>query len=328
MALPLISIIVPVFNSEKYLERCLSSIKDQTYKNLEIIVIDDGSTDGSLQIINDFQTIDNRFIVINQNNKGPGSARNKGLQIAKGDYLAFVDSDDWIDLDMIHIMYDALKINKCDIAVCKLKQVYNQTIVYNKKKYKSQVLDKTSSLRNLLTVDWGFYSCNKMFKASLLNNIRYPEGVYFEDIRMIYKPFCRSEKNVFISEGLYFYTQRADSTTRTNSPSKMKNEIEAFEKLWKEPEFNNLKKELSAIFLTALIKIGSKIKSNNVIISKKEVVNKISVYCQDKYLNKKDKIRKRVFLYLPGVYKIRYIISNVISNNLGFIKNIYLKYNK
>ena len=117
----LVSIVVPIYNVDKYLEECIESLKNQTYKNVEIILINDGSTDNSEQICRKEERQDNRIVFINKNNGGSASAKNVGLEIAKGDYISFVDSDDFIELDMIEYMVNTIKKYNADIVQCKLR---------------------------------------------------------------------------------------------------------------------------------------------------------------------------------------------------------------
>lgn len=117
-ALPLISIIVPVYNVKDYVEKCLDSICGQTYKNLEIVVVDDGSTDGSGEICDTYAQKDPRVKVIHRENRGVSAVRNEGLDIALGEYIGFVDGDDWIDSDMYEFLYELLIVNEADISVC------------------------------------------------------------------------------------------------------------------------------------------------------------------------------------------------------------------
>ena len=140
--LPLISIIIPVYNVNEYLEKCLCSVCGQTYKNLEIIVVDDGSTDGSGEICDMFAETDSRIKVIHQVNKGQSCARNEGLTIARGEYIGFVDSDDWIDPDMYEFLYHLLVDNDADISVC---AHYIETTTRTKVRYSSGTLTSFSS---------------------------------------------------------------------------------------------------------------------------------------------------------------------------------------
>ena len=128
---PEISIIIPIYNCEKYLSRCLDSIINQTFTNIEIICINDGSTDSSLKILQDYKTKDPRIIIINQNNQKLGAARNRGLEIQKGNYITFIDSDDWIDNDYLEKLYNAIKTHNADCAIsCVMKNRQNNTSYY------------------------------------------------------------------------------------------------------------------------------------------------------------------------------------------------------
>ena len=124
---PLISVIVPVYNVEKYLRKCLESIINQTYKNLQIILVNDGSTDSSLSICKEYENIDNRIIVIDKENEGPAIARNVGLDSADGDFIAFVDSDDWILENMYEVLLEKQAIHNADMTVCGKLNYYEKT---------------------------------------------------------------------------------------------------------------------------------------------------------------------------------------------------------
>ena len=137
----LISIIVPIYNVDKYLEECIESLRNQTYKNLEIILINDGSTDNSEQIFRHEAKQDNRIVFINKKNGGSASAKNEGLKIAKGDYIAFVDSDDFIELDMIEYMVNTIKKYNADIVQCKLRDYYTNTIAFKQQEINEKSMD-------------------------------------------------------------------------------------------------------------------------------------------------------------------------------------------
>ncbi len=219
----LISIIVPVYKTESYLAKCLNSIINQTYKNLEIILIDDGSPDHCGKICDEFSTRDPRIKVIHQPNEGISAARNAGLKIASGEYIGFVDSDDWIDDDMFEILFNGISKYDAQIAICgyyyaggnKHKEVKEKdTTLYNRK----------DALRNLLH-DETFTShvWNKLFKKELFEGIYFPYGRCFEDIAIAYKLFEKAEKIVFLNSSKYYYLRRGDSIT---SAGKIQNEMD------------------------------------------------------------------------------------------------------
>ena len=212
---PLISVIVPVYNVEKYLDRCVESIVNQTYKNLEIILVDDGSTDNCPQKCDDWAKKDNRIIVIHKENGGLSDARNIGMQTAKGEYIGFVDSDDFLDERMYQIMFDIILQTHSDVAECKWTSFYKTSeIVYAGEgniKRKFEVFDTESALRELiLEKKLKQTVVNKLYKKTSIN-VQFPKGRINEDDFWTYKVFGNSQKIVYIDIVLYFYYQRINS---------------------------------------------------------------------------------------------------------------------
>ncbi len=210
----LISIIVPIYNMGPYLERCLDSIVNQTYKNLEIILVDDGSTDGSGAICDRYAEKDGRIIVIHKKNEGPSDARNKGINLAKGDFIAFVDGDDYIAPDMYEALYKYMKgdvgiscCGTCNIGL-RDKKVANKT--------KGAVAYRTEeALEELLKGELlCFSACDKLFRRNIIGNIRFPKGRLCEDLPFTYQVIKRSNKVVNIGEVKYFYCYREDSRSK------------------------------------------------------------------------------------------------------------------
>jgi len=211
----LISIIVPIYNVERYLEKCVRSIINQTYKNIEIILINDGSKDNSAAICDEFLKQDDRIIVIHKENEGLSEARNVGLSVAKGKYVGFIDSDDYIEKDMFERMYNNLKRFNVDISICNMveenedgKKIYyyidNNTgiVEFNKiEALKGLIIDK------MITN----HACNKLYKKELFNNIKYPYKRKMEDMATTYKIFDVANKVVVDSSVGYHYIQRKDS---------------------------------------------------------------------------------------------------------------------
>lgn len=206
-----ISIIIPVYNTEKYLEKCLDSIIDQTYSNLEILIIDDGSNDGSSKIYNKFKMKDKRIKVIYKKNGGLSEARNVGIDHATGLYICFVDSDDYIENNYIQKMYYQLINHDADICCC------GKVVEYpNKKIYKNTnrdlVVDSVEALKLYFQkIEIDNSAVDKLFKMELFKKIRFPVGRYFEDIGTIYKVFSISKTIVHIKDPLYHYVMRNGS---------------------------------------------------------------------------------------------------------------------
>lgn len=214
----LISVIVPVYNVEEVLNRCIKSIVMQTYTNLEIILVDDGSEDRSGMICDEWAEKDCRVKVIHKKNGGLSSARNYGLDLAKGNYLGFVDSDDYIALDM----YESLIINmdkNIDISCCGTVSLYPErlkqhSLIYNKAPKKT-VLTNGEAIKELLLLRYlSFSACNKLFKREIFNDIRFPVGKICEDLPAIYEAVKKSKNVVNIGQAKYFYCYRDDSISR------------------------------------------------------------------------------------------------------------------
>lgn len=211
---PLISIIVPVYNVAEYLTRCLDSIVAQTYCTLDIILIDDGSADHSGDICDQYALTDSRIRVIHQPNGGQSSARNAGLDVAKGEYIAFVDSDDAVSTDYIEMMYRNLIDYDADISeVAFTKCVDFQTIVSDTTschtyQYSSEeAIEATLYQMKLDTGVWG-----KLFKRQLFDDIRFTVGVLYEDLEIIPRLYAKCDKIVWIDMQLYYYTTRNNSS--------------------------------------------------------------------------------------------------------------------
>lgn len=208
-----VSIIIPVYNSGKYLETCLNSILAQTYKNLEIIIINDGSTDNSPEIIENYEKDDSRIKVITQKNQGLSASRNNGLKKATGDYVTFVDSDDEIELTMIGDMLEKLKETNSDIAVCSFKEKFSDGKIKNfNKNYPEKILTKKEALSSMLKEEGFMVSTTmKLFPKSYFKNVEFPIGKLHEDVGTTYKLIMKAEKIVFLPNEYYIYNHHEDS---------------------------------------------------------------------------------------------------------------------
>lgn len=215
---PLISVIVPIYNVEKYLGTCIESILNQSYKNLEIILINDGSPDDCQKICEEYQQMDARIILINKKNGGLSSARNAGLKIAKGQLIVCVDSDDWIHKDMIQIMYDNLEKYDADMSVCnfeikeangrKCSKTFSQNI---------EVLDREQAMQYAILPEkyYGF-AWNKMYKKSILQDMLYDEAIRKgEDSPFTCEYISKCKKTIYQDIALYYYRQDTVSITRS-----------------------------------------------------------------------------------------------------------------
>lgn len=220
----LISIIVPVYNVEKYLPKCLNSIINQTYKNIEIILIDDGSTDKSSCICDEYRLKDDRIKVIHQSNRGVSFARRVGFIKSKGNMIIFIDSDDYISEMMIEVMYNTMISENADIVICKDVNVNNGKNNIRKWPDKNCILKREDALKYIACDKLKSFFCNKMFKKKIVNENDFILNVRFEDFLCMPQIFNRIEKSVAIIEPLYFYVRHQESFTYSN-----KNPMKFFE---------------------------------------------------------------------------------------------------
>lgn len=209
----LISIIVPVYKVESYINRCVDSILRQTYIKLEIILVDDGSPDRCGEICDKYAEQDNRIKVVHKKNGGLSDARNVGIDISHGDYISFIDSDDWIHDDYIEKLYQLLKKTDADISVCNFMKTETETFenkITNQKIYEYSNIEAIGQLTDRfylqMTTSWG-----KLYKKNLFDDTRFPIGRIHEDEFTTYKTIFKSKKIVLTTAQLYYYWQREDS---------------------------------------------------------------------------------------------------------------------
>jgi exopolysaccharide biosynthesis protein, sugar transferase len=217
----LVSIILPVYNVEKFIEICLDSIHQQTYSNFEVIIVNDGSTDSSIDYCKQICNQDSRFSIINKANGGLSDARNVGIDSANGEYIIFVDSDDFISMDMVSHLVSCLEETDSDIAICDPVHYYSDRIYRDLNIFSSasdiKIFDKIDALcemlyqKSFLVSAWG-----KIYKRALFEEIRFPIGKLFEDSAVMYLLFEKCQKIVYSNAKLYAYVHRDNSITTTN----------------------------------------------------------------------------------------------------------------
>ena len=208
-----ISVIVPVYNVENYLRRCVDSIINQTYKNLEIILVDDGSPDNCPVICDEYAQRDSRIKVIHKENGGLSDARNVGIDIASGDYLMFVDSDDYISEKMCGILYERLRSSNADMSICGVERIYPDGRNSDYSNIEDALLTRDDFFDKMegkcgwcWVVAW-----NKLYKKSIFDGLCYPVGKLYEDDFIIHKLLYKIEKISAVADHMYYYVQRADS---------------------------------------------------------------------------------------------------------------------
>ena len=303
-----VSIIIPVYNTEKYLKECLDSIINQNTKyKYEIIAINDGSKDNSLKILKEYEK---DIIIIDKENTGPGDSRNIAIEKSKGNYLLFVDSDDYVSENFVEIMTNEIIKNEASIVICDMYRKEGDTISYLSKGKKG--IYEKGNINEVLLME--FHSCNKIFERQLLINNPYPKGMFYEDVVAISGAIIDAERTVKINEALYYYRRVTSSTTniinKTNSDL-----FKAIKMIEKKFTDNGYKDEIEflnidGLLVDVLIKL---IKANRDMKEIKEIVsfveNKYPKWYKNKYL-KEERFLKRLYLYC--LRKRLYFIINLI----------------
>lgn len=219
--MPKISVILPAYNAEKYIRKAIERVLTQTFSDFELIVVNDGSCDDTLNIINDFT--DERIKIIDQNNAGPGAARNSGLKMASGEYVMFLDSDDWYLPDALQAAYDEISSKKCDISIFQIikfdGEKYSQNSWFNLDNFPEGFEDRVFNpheCRDFL-FDISVSACQKIFKRKFLLDTEagFPEGIYFEDMPFFFYTFLKAERISILKRHLYVRFKHEGSITES-----------------------------------------------------------------------------------------------------------------
>lgn len=261
---PLISVIIPIYKVEQYLKRCVDSVLNQTYTNLEIILVDDGSPDSCPKICDDYATLDSRVKVIHKKNGGLSSARNAGLNICKGEYIAFVDSDDFVSNYFVDFLYKAVVDNHVNISVAEYRSFNENEELIDENKPDDYAAEK-QSLEEMMSRYSSIYahdsmltivSWNKLYKVDLFDEIRFPEGKLYEDAATTYKILNRCDEIAFVKNPLYYYLLRRNSIS--GNEKFIEKTLDYLDALKMSNEFFlEQRKELLASFIVPqLLKIG------------------------------------------------------------------------
>ncbi len=220
---PLISVIVPIYNVSQYLDRCIKSILSQSYQNLNIVLVDDGSTDGSGELCDKYACEDSRIQVIHKSYGGVSDARNAGIRAAIGEYFCFVDSDDYVTDDYVSYLYDLIEQYECRISICGTIVVLGNGKTLGTDSCKTEVITSRECIERIfydegITVStWG-----KMYQRNLFDGVEFPVGKLFEDAAITYKPILKCERVAVGAGAKYFYAIRHNSiVTSSFNPSKI-----------------------------------------------------------------------------------------------------------
>lgn len=215
-----ISIIVPVYNVKKYVEKCIQSLINQSYKNIEIILVDDGSNDRSNKIIDEYAKVDSRILTIHQKNKGVSAARNAGLKVATGEYVGFVDPDDYVDYQMYETMLKKIELNMSDLAVCGFSKVTELSDKEEIFEIKDELLSPKKCVEDLFDFRGGYAIkpsvWNKLFRRDKIGDLKFDENIGIsEDLKFVVQYILKCNSIVYVKQAFYKNLQRDGSITRS-----------------------------------------------------------------------------------------------------------------
>lgn len=220
---PLVSVIMPMYNVEEYVEKALNSLQKQTYKNIEILVINDGSTDNSLNIANAYASKDNRIKILSKINGGVSSARNLGLKASTGEYITFVDPDDWVENNYVEHLYNVLTESQAELSICSFISHKPKKIKVKQKKLKIEAFSPNEAIREFLLANTLFpgIAC-KLLKRDLVEGMSFDENIFYaEDSQFMYEYTRKCSKIVASNQKLYHYIKRSSSITHMRFNSKL-----------------------------------------------------------------------------------------------------------
>ena len=209
--MPELSVIVPVYKAEKYIHKCVDSILDQTFKDFELLLVDDGSPDQCGMICDAYATQDPRVKVIHKPNGGVSEARNVGLNRSQGNYISFIDPDDWVEPDMFQDTIAFCAKNRVDIVCFEVCEVRNNRKRFHYRFNEDRVFEAKDALEKMLTDIIDNSPCNKIYKKTVWKDVRFPVGRRFEDVATIYKTFFKAEKIGYIKKYFYYYLKHEGS---------------------------------------------------------------------------------------------------------------------
>lgn len=311
-----ISVIVPVYNCEKYLRKCISGILNQSFKELELILIDDGSTDSSGDICDEFAKSDNRVVVRHKENGGICSARNLGLDIARGEYIGFSDCDDLMNKYMYERLYEAAIKEQADIAFCYCKTFFEDNISceeLNKVNFKT--IDKEFIYRNLYgqgDVDYQYMVVwNKLINRKLFNNIRFDDNGA-EDLSVMNRVFNLSSNIILTEVPLYFWRQHNSSVSHRKFNKRDILVLETYVNCYKYLK-DNLQEKIANMCINKWVKVAlntrynsknSDFKSEAIQIVNKQFEEYYNVFLKSKYIPIKDKFIFSIFRFIPFTYDL------------------------
>lgn len=323
----LFSIIVPVYNVEAYLPKCVDSILNQTYKNFELILVDDGSPDNSGKMCDEYAKKDSRVKVVHKENGGLSSARNAGIDCTNGEFLLFVDSDDFIENNTLEILYKKIIETDCDIVCFNIYEYRNERIAGF---VDNGVLNRLEAERKHIMTNPS--SCRRIYRTELFtkNDIRFKEGIIYEDLALIPALSNFTSKISFVDDKLYYYVLRENSIMRTDKFKENRDDkfkaLESLENIFiKNSNYDKYKEELEYVYIkhllivytTEIVRYGKEIYKPRIERALEVINNKFPNWFKNKYL-KLEPIQTRVYLTILK-WKV-YLLIVLINKVFDYIK--------
>jgi exopolysaccharide biosynthesis predicted pyruvyltransferase EpsI/glycosyltransferase involved in cell wall biosynthesis len=329
-----ITIIIPVYRVEAFLRKCIESVIEQTYDHLEIILVDDGSPDNCPSICDEYARLDQRIKVIHQKNGGISAARNAGIELASGDYIAFVDSDDWVERDMYEVLYEKARALDADITICgyyivkenkiSLSCVIEEDIVYSMEEALGELLQDTK-VRNYL---W-----NKLYKRDLFTRIRFPVAAAYEDMAAMYQLFVLANRIALIDEYKYYYSYRKEGLSKQSAFRYGYDLFKAARDRYDDlrtvlPKYENEMLQYAVAFALSAYNKSLKEKLSNQEKGKRdEILNFIQEYNKEltnhHHLSKVNKVSVRLIGKYGRIYRVMYFVYSCFRETIE--KHIFLK---
>lgn len=302
-----VSVIIPVYNVEKYIKKCLDSLINQTLKEIEFIFVNDGTPDNSVKIIKEYQKKDKRIKLYEKANGGQASARNLGLKYAKGEYIAFIDSDDYVDLELYEKLYNRAKKDDLDIVLCNFYLTYPDKIIEASNNITDESEKELTPSEYIMSTP---SPCNKIIKRKYLEKqqFSFPEGIIYEDFASIPLLGLDNPKVVYINEPLIYYVQSNESTMRNKEyKTKYEDIFKAVDYLYKNMNDSGYNQELEYLLTYHFLYLGS-----------------LNFYKYQKY-EKIDLIADKMKEYAPLWYKNKLVREKFERNKILYMKLFYYK---
>lgn len=308
-----LSVIVPVYNVENYLNKCVDSILRQNYKNVEIILIDDGSTDKSSMICDDYKNKYTNIHVIHKKNGGLSSARNAGLDVCTGDYISFIDSDDWIEQEMYNVMVNRAVDTNSDIVIAGRYRVDSNNNKVKETYMLYPELETFSNIKGLAYLmsfrGYDMSVCDKIFSKNVIKKIRFPEGKTCEDSFTTYKFFANANRIAYLEVPFYNYFFRDNSITRNSNVNKTVIEATKEQRQFIREKYPQLNPEADSSYVFAFLSVFNEcIKRNQTcvdLVSYRRITKKLlKSIAKNKNISQVKKMQVVLFAYCTKLYKL------------------------